>query len=101
MDRLFANIVSSNLTAAGLQLTGLASNVPVIYNASATNGQLQFFIGGFLSGCDLQVQKSLTLAAGGWQTVTNLSVGTNRPVFTASIATDCPALYFKVQAVAP
>ena len=101
MDRIFSNIISSNLTVAGVQLTGLASNVPVIYNASATNGQLQFFIGGFLSGHNLQIQKSLDLAAGGWQTVTNLSVGTNLPVFRASIAADCPAVYFKVQGVAP
>lgn len=101
MDRVFTNIVSSNLTTAGLQLSGLESGFLVIYNASATGGQLQFSIGGFLSGASLQVQSSPTLAAGGWTTVTNLPIGTNLPVFSASIPPDCPAMFFQVQSAGP
>jgi hypothetical protein len=101
MDRIFANIVSSNLAAASLQLAGLQSNALVIYNASAAAGQLQFSIGGFLSSASLQVQSSPTLAPGGWTTVTNLSAGTNLPVFSAFIPTNSPAMFFKVQRVKP
>jgi hypothetical protein len=101
MDRVFTNIISSNLSAAVLQLTGMESNVPVIYDASAAGGQLQFSIGGFLSGSGLQVQSSPTLAAGAWQTVTNFSMGTNLMVFSASIATDWPATFFKLQSTGP
>jgi hypothetical protein len=101
MDRIFTNIVTSNLTAADLQLTGMESNVPVIYNALATGGQLQFSIGGFIAASGLQVQSSPTLAAGGWQTLTNIIMGTNLPVYCASIATDCPAMFFKIQKAGP
>jgi len=97
MNRVFTNIVNSNLTAAGWQLTGLESRVPVIYNACATGGQLQFSIGGFLAGAPLQVQNSPILAAGGWQTVTTLAVSTNLVVFSAPIPSNCPAMFFKIQ----
>jgi hypothetical protein len=101
LDRVFTNVVSSNLTTASLQLTGLESGVPVIYNASVTASQLQFTIGGFISGARIQVQSAPTLAAGGWQTVTNLSVGTNLTVFSAFMPPDSPAMFFKIQTAAP
>ena len=101
LDRVFTNIVSSNLTAAALQLTGMESNVPVIYNALASDGQLQFSVGGFLSGAGLQVQSSPTLAAGGWQTVATLPAGTNLAVFSVSMPTNSPAMFFKIQAAGP
>jgi len=101
MDRIFANICSSNLTAANLQITGMESNVPVIYNASVIGGRLQFSIGGFISGPGLNIQSSPTLAEVGWQTVTNLSVGTNLPVFSASMPANGPAMFFKVQTAEP
>jgi hypothetical protein len=97
MDRVFTNIISSNLATAVLQLTGVESGVPVIYNASASGGQLQFTIGGFISGAGIQVQSSPTLAPGGWQTVTNLSVGTNLTVFSAFMPADGPAMFLKIQ----
>jgi hypothetical protein len=101
MDRIFSNIVSSNLTVAGSQLAGLESNSLVIYNATATGGQLQFSTGGFLSCASLQVRSSPTLAADGWTTVTNLPVGTNLPVFSAALPPGCPAMFFEVQAAGP
>ncbi len=101
MDRIFTNIVSSNLTAAALQLTGLESNVPVIYDASTVGGQLQFSVGGFISASGIQVQSSPTLEASGWQTVATLPVGTNLTVFSAAIPTNCPAMFFKIQNAAP
>jgi hypothetical protein len=41
MDRIFTNIVTSNLTAATLQLTRMESNLPAIYNAKGTDSQLR------------------------------------------------------------
>jgi hypothetical protein len=101
LDRVFTNIVSSNLTAAGLELTGLESNVPVIYNASTIGSQLQFSVGGFLSNAGIQIQSSPTLATGGWQTVATLPVGTNLAVFSGSMPTNSPAMFFKIQAAGP
>ena len=97
LDRVFTNIVFSNLTAAALQLTGMESNVPVIYNASATSGQLQFSIGGFIFGAKMNVQASRSLVAGGWQTVATLPVGTNLMLYSASIPTNGTAMFFKLQ----
>ena len=101
MDRIFTNIVSSNLTAANLQLAGLESNALIIYNASTTGSQLQFSIGGYLSGAGLQVKSSPTLVPSGWITAASLSVGTNAPVFSASIPPDAPAMFFTAQSAGP
>jgi hypothetical protein len=101
LDRVFTKIISTNLTAAALELTGLESNVPVIYDASAAGGQLQFSIGGFLFGSGIQVQKSPNRAAGAWQTVATLSVGTNLMVFSAPIPANSPAMFFKIQNAGP
>jgi hypothetical protein len=97
MDRIFTDIVSGNLAAADVQLSGLESNAVVIYNASATTDQLQFSIGGFLSRSGVQVQTSPALAGADWTTITNFTIGTNSVVFSASIPPDFPAMYFKVQ----
>ena len=101
MDRIFTNIVSGNLTAAGLELTGMESGVPIIYNASATNGQLQFSIGGYLSGTGLEVRSSSALAPDAWATVTNLSVSTNLPFLSASLPPDNPGMFVRVQSAVP
>lgn len=101
LDRVFTNVISTNLSAAAVELTGLESNVPVIYDASATGGQLQFSIGGFISGSGIQVQNSPTLATGAWQTVATLSVGTNLMVFSAPIPAHSPAMFFKIQNAGP
>ena len=101
LDRVFNNIISSNLTAATLQLTGMESGVPVIYDASATEGHLQFAIGGFISEAGIQVQSSRTLATGRWQMVTNFSVGTNLMAFSASMPANSPAMFFKIQTKEP
>lgn len=101
MDRIFTNIVSSNLTAASLQLTGMQSNVPVIYNASISGNQLQFSIGGFIWGNNINVQSSPTLAARGWQTVSTIPVGTNAMAFSATIPSNSPAMFFRLQKIGP
>ena len=49
LDRVFTNAVTGQLANASLELDGLESNCPVIYNSSFNNNQLQFSIGGFLS----------------------------------------------------
>jgi hypothetical protein len=101
MDRIFTNIVSSNLTAAAQELSGLQNSSLVIYNASATPGQLQFSVGGFLTGAALQVESSPSLAADGWTTVTNLPAGANLPFFSAAIPPGCPTTFFQVRSSAP
>jgi hypothetical protein len=101
LDRIFTNIVSSNLTAANLQLTGVESNVPVIYNVSATNGQLEFCIGGYLSAAGLRVLTSSSLEPGGWQLAATFAAGTNGLVFNDTLPAQGGATFFKVQNAGP
>jgi hypothetical protein len=101
LDRVFTNIVSSNLATARLQLTGMESSVPVIYDASAANGQLEFSIGGFIEGAGVEIQSAPSLAAGGWQTVTNLPAGTSLAVFRGLIPANSPATFYKIQTAQP
>jgi hypothetical protein len=97
MNRVFTNIVSTNLAAAELQLTGLESNVPVIYNASAIGGELQFSIGGYVSAGSVEVQTLSGLGTGKWQTIATLPVGASMIAFSNAIAANSPAMFFKIQ----
>ena len=95
LDRVFSNIISGNLTVANLQLSGIEAGVPVIYNLSLTNGQLQFFIGGYLSQNGIQIGTSSNLVT--WQTVSTLPVNTNQAVFNISISPAATPSFFRIQ----
>jgi hypothetical protein len=95
LDRVFSNIISGNLTVANLQLTGIESNVPVIYNLSLTNNQLQFFMGGYLSTNGIQIETSTNLAT--WETNSALPVNTNQAVFNTSVLPADTPLFFRVK----
>jgi hypothetical protein len=93
LNRIFTNIVSGQVLTANLQLTGIESNHPVIYNLSYDGTQLQFLIGGFVSS-SVQVQVSTNLTD--WQTVQTFAASTNLPVFSTS-TTQAVCSFFKVQ----
>ena len=95
LDRVFSNIISGNLTVANLQLTGIETGVPVIYNLSLTNGQLQFFIGGYLSTNGIQIETSSDLVT--WQTNSALPVSTNQAVFNISVSPAKTPFFFRIQ----
>jgi hypothetical protein len=101
LDRVFSNIVSGNLTAAALQLTGVETSVPVIYNLSLTGGRLQFSVGGHMSNSGIQIQTSSNLVPGGWQTVAALPIGTNAVAFSTNIPPQNPATFFRIQNSGP
>lgn len=93
LNRVFTNIISGNLLTANVQLTGIESGQPVIYNLSSNSNQLQFFIGGYLaSGAQVQVSTNLT----NWQIVQTFNAGTNLPVFSTD-TTQPVCRFFKVQ----
>jgi hypothetical protein len=93
LNRTFTNIVSGQVSTANLQLTGMASNHPVIYNLSYDGLQLQFLIGGYVaSGVQVQMSTNLT----DWQTVQTFPVSANLTVFSTSNALDV-CRFFKVQ----
>jgi hypothetical protein len=91
LSRVFTNIVSGKLSVASLQLSGIESNRPVIYNVSADQAQLQFSIGGYLNA-STQVLMSTNLT--NWQTVQTFSTTTNLPVYTTNTQAMCR--FFKV-----
>jgi hypothetical protein len=93
LDRIFTNIISGATSTANLQLTGIESNHPVIYNLSYDGVQLQFMIGGQVAS-NVQVQMSTNLTA--WQTVQTFGTSTNLLVFDANTTQDV-CRYFKVQ----
>jgi hypothetical protein len=93
LNRIFTNIVSGEISTAKLQLTGLESNHPVIYNLSYDGDQLQFTIGGYMAS-GVHVLMSTDLAS--WQTAQSFSASTNLPVFSTS-ASQPLCSFFKVQ----
>jgi hypothetical protein len=96
LDRVFSNIVSGNLTAANLQLTGVETNVPAIYNLSLAGSQLQFSVGGYLSPNGIQIQTSSNLSPGGWQALETLAAGTNLTTFDTNIVPQNTATFFRI-----
>ncbi len=101
LDRVFTNIVSNNLTAANLQLEGLESNLPVIYNLSFGGGLFGFSIGGFIFSNGAAVQTTSNLWSKSWQTVTTYSGTTNPMIFSTTVSTNTGATFFKVQTSKP
>ncbi len=95
LDRVFSNIISGNLMVANLQLTGIETGHPVIYNLSVTNGQLQFFVGGLLSQSSIQIETSTNLVT--WQTNSSLPVSTNQVVVNLSVSPATTATFFRIQ----
>ena len=93
LNRTFTNIVSGQIATANLQLTGMESNHPVIYNLSYDGSQLQFLVGGYVAS-NVQVRMSTNLTD--WQTVQTFPVSANLPVFSTSNALDV-CRFFKVQ----
>jgi hypothetical protein len=93
LNRIFTNIVSGALTTANLQLTGIESHHPVIYDLSYDGSQLQFLVGGnLMSGARVQMSTNLTT----WQTVQTLPAGINLPVFRTNTTLDL-CRFFRVQ----
>lgn len=101
LDRVFTNIVSGNLTAANLQLTGVESDLPAIYNLSFTGGLMQFSIGGYLSASGTLVQTTSNLAMPAWATATSFPASTNLVKFSTPVSTQGPPAFFKVRTTVP
>jgi hypothetical protein len=95
LDRVFSNIVSGNLALAGFQLTGVETDVPVIYNLSLTNSELQFYIGGFMSTNGMQIETSSNLLT--WQTIDTLPAGTNQAKFQVLVSPAATPSFYRVQ----
>ena len=93
LNRTFTNLVSGALSTANLQLTGMESNKPVIYNLSYDGVQLQFLIGGYVASI-VRVQMSTNLTT--WQTVQTFAASTNLSVFSTA-TTQAVCRFFKVQ----
>jgi len=93
LNRTFTNIVSGAISTANLQLTGMESNKPVIYNLSYDGIQLRFLIGGYVAS-SMQVMMSTNLTT--WQSVQTFAVSTNVSVFSTA-TTQALCSFFKVQ----
>jgi hypothetical protein len=93
LNRIFTNIVTGMVSTADLQLTGIESNRPAIYNLSSEGDQMQFLIGGYVAST-MEVQMSTNLTS--WETVHTFAVSTNLSVFSTEI-TQAVCRFFKVQ----
>jgi hypothetical protein len=93
LNRTFTNIVSGALPTANLQLAGLESNKPVIYNLSYNGVQLRFLIGGYVAS-SMQVMMSTNLTT--WQSVQTFAATTNVSAFSTATTQDV-CRFFKVQ----
>jgi hypothetical protein len=93
LNRVFTNIVSGKISTAGMQLAGIESSHPVIYDLSYDGAQLQFLIGGYV-GSNQQVQMSTNLIT--WQTVQTFASTTNVSAFSIDTS-EAVCRFFKVQ----
>lgn len=100
LDRAFTNIISGDLSLAGLRLLALESGVPIIHSVAFTNGTLRFTVGGFLSPGDVEIHTASNLA-GGWQTAASVPAGTNELHFTAPVSTGGEPSFFRVRTSKP
>ena len=101
LDRVFTNIVSGNLTLANLRLTGIESKLPVIYDLSATGGQLQFSIGGYVSASGIQVLTATNLTDANWQTAGSYPASADQTIFRAPLQFQATPTFFKVKTFNP
>ncbi len=92
LNRIFTNIVTGRIKVANLQLTGIESSHPVIYDESAGHAQMQFSIGGYVAST-VQVDVSTNLT--NWQTVQVYPGTTNLLVFVTN--TQAVSRFFKVR----
>ena len=93
LDRAFTNIIAGNLATASLQLSGIESSRPVIYDLLTNSNQLQFSIGGYLAdGVQVQVSTNLTT----WQTAQTFAATTNLLLFSAPTPPRPVCRFFKV-----
>lgn len=101
LDRIFTNIVSGNLPAARLQLTGVETTQPAIYGLAANGGALEFSIGGYLSASGTRVQTTSNLALPDWVTATVFPGSTNLLKFSTPVSTQGVPAFFKVRTTVP
>jgi hypothetical protein len=97
LDRTFTSIVAGNLAAARLQLTGVESTQPALYNLALTNGQLEFAIGGYLSTNGIQIESTTDLTSSNWTVVSTLPVSTNQIVFDTPLQAEADAVFLRVR----
>jgi hypothetical protein len=95
LNRIFTNIISANILAAQRQLAGVEAGLPVLYNFSVTNNQLQFNLGGYLQ-FGAVVQATTNLATPQWQNVQIFGPSANLQTFSTNISMQSPATYFRV-----
>jgi hypothetical protein len=93
LNRTFTNIVAGALSTANLQLTGMESTRPVIYNLAYDGAQLRFLIGGYVAS-SMQVMMSTNLTS--WQSLQTFTVSTNVSAFATGTTQDV-CRFFKVQ----
>jgi hypothetical protein len=99
LNRVFTNIVFSNLTAAGLQLTGVESRRPVIYDLAYTTGQLQFVVGGYISSAGVGLQMSSNLSA--WQTINSFPASTNQISIGTPVSGQIGTAFYRIRNAGP
>jgi hypothetical protein len=97
LDRVFSNVVSGNLNLAAFQLNGVEAGVPIIYNLSLADSQLQFFIGGFMSTNGMQIENSSNLVT--WQTIDTLPASTNQPEFQVLVSPMATPSFYRVKMI--
>ncbi len=97
LDRVFTNAVTGQLSTATLQLTGLESNCPVIYNSSFADNHLQFNVGGFLTSNGITIQSASDLTNPTWRTVTTVPISTKLPSITLPVTPSATPTFFRIQ----
>jgi len=100
LNRTFTNLAAGNLTVARLQLAGLETQQPVIYDLALTNNNVRFSVGGYVSPSGAEIQTTSNLASA-WETASSLTVSTNPLQFTAPLSPESSPTFFKVRTTRP
>lgn len=97
LDRAFTNLITGQLAAANLQLSGLESTHLAIYNLSGNANRLQFCVGGALPSAGVVVQTTSDLNSGNWQTLSSFAASTNPLIFNTSISPGSTPVFFRAK----
>ncbi len=97
LDQVFTNVITGNLGDANVRLTGVESNRPAILDVTSSGGQLQFLVGGYVSGAGVQIQTSSNLTSAAWQFFATLPASTNGMSFSTDISLQNGPAYFRIR----
>jgi hypothetical protein len=101
LDRVFTQLVAGNLATARLQMSGIESRKPVLYEPGTSAGLMEFKVGGYLSAAGTQVDSADSPLPSQWAVATAFPGSTNLLRFSAPIPAPGDSVFFRARTATP